>query len=188
MDAIVTDITPIERGDGQLPYFIMKATATQGDANANVLDDDGFINPMACMSRSFNLTKCLFPGTQEQADAMMTSYVAGMKVRLGLFQIPSECPFNIVGADGELLCDTKTTQEEKVNTTGKPFNHNGKVIPPNGKYMDEVQVATPRVYTNVSLVLFVNKEGTCVEEGTPEEIAHRNWEAGLRKGTYLKLA
>ena len=62
MDCIIEHIEKVERESG-LPYFIIKAKGTQGDANASVLDANGFINPLACMSRVLNFTKTLFPAT-----------------------------------------------------------------------------------------------------------------------------
>ena len=51
-----------------MPYFIIKATGVEGDESANVVDEDGCINPFAMMSRRFNFTKTLFPSTDKQVE------------------------------------------------------------------------------------------------------------------------
>lgn len=182
MIATITEVTQVER-ENQPSYFIMKANAVQGDANASALDDEGFINPLACMSRSFNLTKCAFPATEEQEAALKVQLVEGVKVRLGLFQIPVGKKFNIYGKDGNMIVDKKTTVTTKVNNTGKPISINGKLIPVGKEYDVEEEIETPRIYENVSLVLFVDKSENSLE-GVPEEIAHRNFASGLANGTY----
>lgn len=180
---MIASIKEINWNEGKsgIPYGVIKAVAVQGDPNASAVDEDGFVNPLACMSRTFNLTKCVFPGSIEQAEMMQSAYVEGVKLRLGLFSVPMGKKFNIVGADGEIICDEK--QIEKV--ADKDGMVNGKLVKKGSTYMDTDLV--PRVYENISLVLFVDKDGNSIEnDGEPvEAIAMRNFKAGLEKSTYL---
>ena len=168
-------------GKSGIPYGVMKAVAVQGDPAASAVDEDGFVNPLACMSRTFNLTKCVFPGSMEQAAAMQAAYQEGIKMRLGLFSIPMGKKFNIVGGDGDILCDEK--QVEKV--ADKDGMMDGKFIKKGTVYTDVELV--PRVYDSVSLVLFVDKEGNSIENDgeAVDAIALRNFKAGVEKGTYI---
>lgn len=169
-----------------IPYAVVKATAVQGDVNAPIFDeeDEDVINPMACMSRTFNLTKCLFPGTVELAALQQAGYTAGKKLRLGLFVIPIGKKFHIYGADGELLCDKRIVKvkAEKAEIV------NGKIINIGEEY--EKEVLTPRVFESISLVLFTNKAGESIEnEGEkPEAIAARNFAASIEKGSYVLIS
>ena len=59
---------------------------------------------------------------------------------------------------------------------------NGKVIPKGQKYKTTELI--PRIYSNISLVLFCDAEENSVE-GKPEELAERNFKRGLENGTYV---
>lgn len=169
-----------------IPYAVVKATAVQGDINAPIFDeeDEDIINPMACMSRTFNLTKCLFPGSTVLATIQQGAYVAGKKLRLGLFVIPIGKKFHIYGSDGEIISDKRIVEiVAEVQTI-----QDGKIVNPGEKYNKEVSI--PRVFESVSLVLFTNKAGESIEnEGeNPEAIAARNFAAGIEKGTYVLVS
>ena len=73
MKCNVTNFTKVER-DNEMPYFIIKATGVEGDENAEVIDEDGCINPFAMMSRRFNFTKTLFPSTDKQVEQLEKLY------------------------------------------------------------------------------------------------------------------
>ena len=180
MIATLTSIEWRERENG-LPYGVMKAVATQGDTSASALDEDGFLNPLACMSRTFNLTKTIFPGSDEQVNAAQTSYVEGVKMRLGLFQVPTGVRFNIINSDGEYI----TEEREVVKIAEKDGFIAGKARKKGDTY--NVTEDVPKVYENISLVLFVDKVGNSIEnDGEPvEAIALRNFELGKSKGTYI---
>lgn len=183
---MIATITSIDWKDSEktgIPYGIIKATAVQGDVNASILDeeDEDFINPLACMSRTFNLTKCIFPGTLEVAVAQQAAYVEGKKLRLGLFSVPIGKKFHIYNSDGELISDEKVI----TGVRDKAGIANGRPYKAGDTY--ETTELVPRVYENVSLILFVNKEGKSIENDGEdvEAIAARNFASGLAKGTYV---
>ena len=180
MIATLTSIEWRERENG-LPYGVMKAVATQGDTNASALDEDGFLNPLACMSRTFNLTKTIFPGSAEQVAAAQESYVEGIKMRLGLFQVPMGVRFNIINSDGEYITEEREVQKiaEKDSFVAGKARKKGDVY--------SITEDVPKVYESISLVLFVDKAGNSIEnDGEPvEAIALRNFESGKSKGTYI---
>lgn len=188
MVSTITEITRVSRAEiGKVDYFVLRANAVQGDAKAELLDD-GFINPLACVSRSFDLTKCLFPVTMEQADLMEKTYLVGGKVRLGLFQYTPNVKFNILGKDGNFISDKVTKKVKKVNNSGKAEIVNGKIVNVGESYEEEIIEETPRVFSSISLVLFVNADETVsvAEGGTVEEIGKRNFESGKGK-TYFPI-
>lgn len=73
MKCNVTSFVKVER-ENEMPYFIIKATGVEGDESANVVDEDGCINPFAMMSRRFNFTKTLFPSTDKQVEQLEKLY------------------------------------------------------------------------------------------------------------------
>lgn len=193
MDCIVKNFKKVNRDEtGQLPYYILKAVGTQGDAEANAVDDDGFINPMAMQSRVFNFTKTLFPGTEKQCTDLEAFYEVdeegnvtdGAKVRLMLYQWNTGVKFNIARADGTFY--TEQVVEEVEHVADKTMNVNGKVIQKGQKYTTKETTERPKVYESVSLVLFCDKEEKCVE-GDPEAIAKRNFETGIRNNIYFPI-
>lgn len=180
MKAIVKEFEKRDR-DGALPYYVAKCSATQGDANASVFNDDGSLNVMALQSRTFNLTKCFFPGTEAQCEALEKGIVVDTTVvNLNLFQVETGKHFNIVSAStGEIISDIEVV-EKIVTEPTKVIN--GKAYRKGDKYNEEV--LKPRVYSQVSLVLFCDDNGDSVE-GNPEEIAKRNFNTGVQNGTYI---
>ena len=180
MIATLTTIEWRERENG-LPYGVMKAVATQGDTNASALDEDGFLNPLGCMRRTGDLTKAIGPGSEEQVAAAEESYVEGIKMRLGLFQVPMGVRFNIINSDGEYITEEREVQKvaEKDGFVAGKARKKGDVY--------NVTEDFPKVYENISLVLLVDKAGNSIEnDGEPvEAIALRNFESGKSKGTYI---
>ena len=65
MKCNVTSFVKVER-ENVMPYFIIYSIGVEGDEGANVVDEDGCINPFAMMSRRFNFTKTLFPSTDKK--------------------------------------------------------------------------------------------------------------------------
>lgn len=181
MKCLIENIEKVERETG-VSYFIIKAKGTQGDANASVLDENGFINPFACMSRTLNFTKTLFPGTEEQAEAIEKSVQIGTPINLMLFSWKAPQKFNIVKdiTTGELYTEEK--QIEK--TAEKDLIINGKRIKKGDTYFDTESIA--KVFDSVNLTLFCDAEENCVE-GNCEELAKRAWERGLSNSIYLPI-
>lgn len=181
MDCIIEHIEKIERENG-LPYFIIKAKGTQGDANASVLDDNGFINPLACMSRVLNFTKTLFPATEQQVEGFDTLMQVGTKIRLMLYSWKAPKKFNIIKDinTGEFY------EEEKqiTKTAEKDLVINGKRVLKGAEYSTTELV--PKVFESVNLTLFCDAEENCVE-GNCEELAKRAWERGLSNSIYLPI-
>ena len=180
MKCTIESIERVDR-DNSLSYFIIKAKGTQGDTNASVLDENGFINPFACMSRTLNFTKTLFPGTEEQVEALDKVQV-GTFINLMLYSWKAPQKFNIVKDinTGELYTEEK--QIEK--TADKDAIINGKRIKKGEKYLDTETIA--KVFESVNLTLFCDAEENCVE-GNCEELAKRAWERGLSNSIYLPI-
>lgn len=176
---------------GLLPYYLIRAKGTQGDASADVFSDDGTINFAAVQSRTFNFTKCLFPGSEEQCAALEAGFEVDDNnnvtndryINLTLFQWDTGKHFHIY-QNGELLTETVTKEVEKI--AEKPMSKHGKTIPKGGKYIEYEEVQEPRVFTRISLTLLCNSEGESVENNgeAPEAIARRNFETGLANGIY----
>ena len=181
MKCLIENIEKVERETG-VSYFIIKAKGTQGDSNASVLDENGFINPFACMSRTLNFTKTLFPGTEEQAEAIEKSVQIGTPINLMLYSWKAPQKFNIVRDinTGELYTEEK--QVEK--TAEKDLIINGKRIKKGDTYFDTE--STAKVFDSVNLTLFCDAEENCVE-GNCEELAKRAWERGLSNSIYLPI-
>lgn len=179
MKAIVTEFEKKER-EGALPYYVARCTATQGDPNANVFNEDGSLNVMALQSRTFNLTKCFFPATQQQCEALEKGIKPNeTSVNIALYQVDAGHKFNIVSAStGEIISDIATVTK----TAEKQMVINGKVIKQGEEYTEETLV--PKVYTQISLVLFCDNDENCVE-GKVEDIAKRNFNTGVQNGTYI---
>lgn len=185
----INQFEKVER-DGQLPYFIVRAKGTQGDENADVMVGN-VINFAAVQSRTFNFTKCLFPGTEAQCDALKKAFpvdddgnvLEERYIDLMLYQWETGKRFYIYSR-GELLTEEKTVEVEKVAT--KPEKVNGKLIQKGEKYIAFEQQEVPRIFTKISLTLLCDENGKCVENGgeSPEEIAKRNFETGLANGVY----
>ena len=176
--------------DGQLPYFIVRAKGTQGDETADVMVGNT-INFAAVQSRTFNFTKCLFPGTEAQCDSLEKAFPVDAEnnvleeryINLMLYQWETGKRFHIY-SHGELLTEEKSVEVEKIAT--KPEKVNGKLIQKGEKYtVVEVQ-EVPRIFTRISLTLLCDDEGNCKENGgeSPEAIAKRNFETGLANGVY----
>ena len=181
MKCLIESIDKVER-ENNVPYFIIKAKGTQGDANASVLDENGFINPFACMSRTLNFTKTLFPGTEEQAEAIEKSVSIGTPINLMLYSWKAPQKFNIVKDinTGELYSEDKKVEK----TADKDLIINGKRIKKGEKYTATESDA--KVFESVNLTLFCDKDENCVE-GSCEELAKRAWERGLSNSIYLPI-
>ena len=185
----INQFEKVER-DGQLPYFIVRAKGTQGDENADVMVGN-VINFAAVQSRTFNFTKCLFPGTEAQCDALEAAFPTDDEnnvleeryIDLMLYQWETGKRFYIY-SHGELLTETKQVEVEKIAT--KTEKHNGKIVQKGEKYMEIEAQEVPRIFTKISLTLLCDEDGKCVENGgeSPEEIAKRNFETGIANGVY----
>lgn len=173
-------------------YFVIKATGTQGDTNANAFDDDGVINFNAVQSRTFNFTKCLFPATDEQCEQLRNGFevdddgnvLNDRYIYLTLFQWETGKNFYIYGTDGARLSETQQQEVEKV--ASKDMTVNGKMVKKGQTYKVIEEVEVDRVFTRISLTLLCDKDGNSVENDgeAPESIAKRNFETGLANGVY----
>lgn len=187
MICTITDVRAVER-ENEVGYIVIKAKGQQGDENASVLDADGFINPLACMSRVFNFTKTLFPSTDEQFAAMQQNVVEGAKIRLDLIRMNSVKPFNIVrDLNSDVVEDRyycEETTEQRVNTSNKTMMVDGKAVKPNETYVAKVFV--PKVFHEITLTIFTKIENgieVCAE-GEPNALLQSAWERGVTNGVY----
>ena len=188
MICTITEVNAVAR-ENEVGYVVIKAQGKQGDESASVLDENGFINPLACMSRSYNFTKTLFPSTEAQFNAMLESVVEGAKIRLELIRKTSIKPFHIIrnfNADvvGErYYCEQK--QEARTNTTNKTMMIEGKAIKPNENYI--VTVDVPRVFNEITLTVFTkideNGKEVCAE-GDEQTLLDNAWQRGVTNGVY----
>ena len=190
MKCIITEIEKRER-ENAVPYFVIRATGQTGDATASVLDANGFVNPLACMSRTYQFTKTLFPATDEQAQAIETQVVEGIPIMLDFVRMPSPYPFYIIkDKDTDVVEDRyycEDVQEEITNTSGKTMTlPNGQKVAPNGIY--SVITKKPRVFKEVTLTVFttlVDGKEVCAE-GDEITLLQRAWERGVTNGIYEK--
>lgn len=176
--------------DDAMPYYIIRAKGQEGDDNANVFDDDGCINVSAVQSRTFNFTKCLFPGTEAQCEQLEKGFTTDDEhnvtstnyIRLQLFQWETGKKFYIY-SHGVLLTEKVQQEVEKIAQT--PITVNGKAIRKGEKYTVIEEVEKPRVFTKISLTLLENADGTIAENGGDAvTLAKRNFEAGIANGIY----
>lgn len=188
MICTITEVNAVER-ENEVGYVVIKAKGQQGDENASVLDENGFINPLACMSRTYNFTKTLFPSTQAQFDAMLSNVVEGAKIRLELIRKESPKPFHIVK---DLNADTVEDRyyceevfENAVNDTKKNLVIDGKVIKPNETY--QTKVSKPRIFNEITLTVFTkldeNGKEVCAE-GDEQTLLENAWQRGVTNGVY----
>ena len=182
MKCIINDFQKVER-DGQLPYYIVRARGTQGDENAEMFVN-GAINFAAVQSRVFNFTKCLFPGTENQCNALEAGIQVGETViYLDLFQWETGKKFYIKDRDGNYL--TEVVQEPVTMKATSSTIINGKAYKAGDTYTVLQDVEKPKVFTRISLTLLCDPDGNIQEGGgNAEAIARRNWETGLSTGTY----
>ena len=188
MICTITEVNAVNR-ENEVGYVVIKAQGKQGDENANVLDENGFINPLACMSRSYNFTKTLFPSTEAQFNAMVENVVEGSKIRLELIRKASVKPFHIVrdfntDVVGErYYCEQK--QETHTNTTNKTIIVDGKAVKPNETYLQTVDV--PRTFNEITLTVFTkideNGKEVCAE-GDEQTLLDNAWQRGVTNGVY----
>lgn len=188
MICTITEVQPVER-ENEVGYVVIKAKGQQGDENASVLDENGFINPLACMSRVYNFTKTLFPSTEAQFNAMVESVQEGSKIRLELIRMQSPKKFNIVRdltadtVEDRYYCEDKI--EERTNTEKKNIMVDGKVIKPNETYKAVVKV--PKVFSEVTLTVFTKLDESGVEvcaEGDENTLLQNAWQRGVTNGVY----
>lgn len=187
MLCVVKQFEKREDENRELPYYVIRATGTVGDVNAtSAFNDDGTINVMAMQSRVYNFTKTMFPATRELCDSLESgipvdddnNVIEERKINLMLYQWDTGKKFHILNRDGEYYSDEKEVEKTSDGTT----RVNGKVIPKGQKYKTTELI--PRVYSNISLVLFCDADENSVE-GKPEELAERNFKRGLENGTYV---
>lgn len=190
MKCIITEIEKRER-DNAVPYFVIRATGQTGDATASVLDANGFVNPLACMSRTYQFTKTLFPATEEQAQAIETQVVEGIPIMLDFIRMPSPYQFHIIkDKDTDVIEDRyycEDVQEEFTNTSKQTMTlPNGQKVAPNKTY--SVTVKKPRVFKEVTLTVFTTlQDGKEVcAEGDETTLLQRAWERGITNGIYEK--
>ena len=181
MKCNVTSFVKVER-ENEMPYFIIKATGVEGDESANVVDEDGCINPFAMMSRRFNFTKTLFPSTDKQVEQLEKLYevdkegkvVKGAPIRLMSVSWATGTEFYI-RKEGSVTGVYETEEEvtEKVVRNGKTIEVTKT------KYI-------PKVFKSVNLTLFENADGTCAENGgNADALCKRTFERGLESGAYI---
>ena len=190
MKCVITEIEKRER-DNAVPYFVIRAIGQTGDSTASVLDANGFVNPLACMSRTYQFTKTLFPATNEQAQAIETQVVEGIPIMLDFVRMVSPYPFYIIkDKDTDVIEDRyycEDGQEEVTNTSGKTMTlPNGQKVAPNGIY--SVSVKKPRVFKEVTLTVFttlIDGKEVCAE-GDETTLLQRAWERGITNGIYEK--
>nr|DAX15191.1 MAG TPA: hypothetical protein [Bacteriophage sp.] len=188
MICTITEVNTYER-ENEVGYVVIKARGQQGDENANVLDENGFINPLACMSRVYNFTKTLFPSTQAQFKAMSENVVEGVNIRLELIRKASPKPFHIVkdlnadAVEDRYYCEE--VFENAVNDTKKNLVIDGKVIKPNEVY--PAKVFKPRVFNEITLTVFTkldeNGKEVCAE-GDEQTLLENAWQRGVTNGVY----
>lgn len=188
MICTITEVNVVTR-ENEVGYIVIKAQGKQGDENASVLDENGFINPLACMSRSYNFTKTLFPSTEAQFNAMVENVVEGSKIRLELIRKASVKPFHIVrdfNADvvsERYYCEQR--QETRTNTTNKTLMIDGRAIKPNETYLQTVDV--PRTFNEITLTVFTkideNGKEICAE-GDEQTLLDNAWQRGVTNGVY----
>ena len=188
MICTITEVNAVER-ENEVGYVVIKAQGKQGDESASVLDENGFINPLACMSRIYNFTKTLFPSTEAQFNAMLESVVEGAKIRLEFIRKTSVKPFHIIrdfntDVVGErYYCEQK--QETRTNTTNKTMMIDGKAVKPNESYVTMVDV--PRVFNEITLTVFTkideNGKEVCAE-GDEQTLLDNAWQRGVTNGVY----
>ena len=180
MKCLIESIEKVER-ENNVPYFVIKAKGTQGDENASVLDENGFINPFACMSRVLNFTKTLFPATEQQAQGLEKIQV-GTPINLMLYSWKAPQKFNIVK---DINTGEFYEEETKViKIAERDLVVNAKRIAKGSEY--ESTELTPKVFDSVNLTLFCDANENCVE-GNCEELAKRAWEKGLINRIYLPI-
>lgn len=178
----VTNFRKVER-EGELPYFILKATGVEGNESAEVLDEDGVINPLACMSRRFNFTKTLFPATKAQADALEKCYTVdedynivgeAPKVRLKSIVWAAPTAFYIRRDDSVTgVYETEVDEEREIVKNGK-------------KVTQTVTRYIPKVFKEVNLTVFEDSNGKCVENGGDGEgLCKRAFERAVANDMYL---
>ena len=148
------------------------------------------INFAAVQSRTFNFTKCLFPGTEKQCEQLEKGFITDSEhnvtsdnyIRLQLFQWDTGKKFYIY-SHGELL--TETVSEEVEKMADKPLTINGKPIRKGEKYTIVEEVERPRVFSKITLTLFEDANGNIAENGGDAvALAKRNFEQGLANGIY----
>ena len=188
MECIVTNVDLRDNDETGIGYIVIKAEGRTGDAEASALDENGFINPLACMSRVYQFTKTLFPSTPEQYEALGKAVVEGAKIRLDLIREASPTPFNIVrDLNADTVEDryyTEDTTEQRVNNERKPITVNGKVVKPNETY--EAIVKKPKVFREITLTVFtriVDGHEVCAE-GEPAQLLTDAWNRGVSRGIY----
>lgn len=190
MKCVITEIEKRER-ENAVPYFVIRATGQTGDATASVLDANGFVNPLACMSRTYQFTKTLFPATEEQAQAIEAQVVEGIPIMLDFIRMPSPYQFHIIkDKDTDVIEDRyycEDVEEEFTNTSKQTMAlPNGQKVAPNGIY--SAIVKKPRVFKEVTLTVFTTlQDGKEVcAEGDETTLLQRAWERGVTNGIYEK--
>lgn len=173
-----------------LPYYIVRARGVQGDDKAQVLVN-GVINFNAVQSRTFNFTKCLFPGTEAQCKALEDGFPTDNEgnvlepryIDLMLYQWETGKRFHIYSG-GVLLTEIKDVEVSHVATENMKVGD--RLVRKGETYTMPEPQEVPRVFTRISLTLLCDEDGNCVENGgeSPEAIAKRNFETGLANGVY----
>lgn len=174
MKCTVTNFSKVER-ENALPYYVLKARGVEGDANASMIGEDGLINPFACMSRVFNFTKTLFPGTENQCEALEKAFTCnedgtvsnGPQIALFAATWATPQPFYIRKADS-----VTGFYEDEAEVTEKI----------GGKEVIKTKY-TPRVFNQINLTLFGNSAEDC-PEGKPDDLCRASWERGIARQIY----
>ncbi|WP_300901006.1 hypothetical protein [uncultured Bacteroides sp.] len=183
MKCKITNFIKVERKN-EIPYFVIKATGIDCDESAEVLKQDGCINPNAVMTVKFNFTKKLYPSTISQAEALEKMFVTDKQgnvvgdapfIRLMFYNWITPDIFYIFNPNS--VTGVYETQEEMKEV--EEMDDGSKVKVTKIRYI-------PKIYSAVSLTLFETEDGTCAEnKGDADELCRRNYAQGLASGSYL---
>lgn len=178
----VTNFYKKQQGGNALPYFTIKAEGLEGDSDANVINDDGTVNVMACQSRRYKFTKNLFPATEKQAEALEKAFntddegnIVGEAPNIHLINAVWASPFDFVIKKSDSVSGYYETIEYGEETTKVV---NGRVVKTT-PYTAEI-----KVFKTVNVTLFANADGTSAE-GDPEVLCKGMFERMISLSNYI---
>lgn len=181
MKCNVTSFVKVER-ENEMPYFIIKATGVEGDESANVVDEDGCINPFAMMSRRFNFTKTLFPSTDKQVEQLEKLYEVDKEGK-----VVKGAPIRLMSVSWATGTEFYIKKENSVTGVYETEEEVTEKVVRNGKTIEVTKTKyIPKVFKSVNLTLFENADGTCAENGgNTDALCKRTFERGLESGAYI---
>lgn len=190
MKCVIKSIELRER-EGNLPYFVFKATHTEGGvSDVKDLFANGMLNPNALFSRVQNFTKTIFPANEMLVNAYKELYhiteanepkedfsdveIEDAKyIGLKLIRVPSPKPYFIIDSStGEFISNDVEVEVEK--TADKPIKIGDKMIAKGQTYKVTEMKSVPKVYTEIQLVVLCDNEENCIE-GNESELAMYQW-------------